>query len=256
MKSSFYLPMNDKERRSWLNNFNTQLATFGPIVGISPAEITATNNDTAAVNYILDNLETFKNESKERTAYKELLFEGNGGVVLGPMPGLPTLPPVPAAVPAGVFKRIANMVQRIKHHPAYNISIGKNLGIIGPEKVFNYEEAKVAVTLRRSDKDGVFFDFVKGEFDGVVVYGGAYPENNPTPPGTVPEEQGAPVMMWTEIARAASSPYVDNRKNAGSMPETRYYRMRYLLKHLPVGQESDTITVVAVVGSDLANKLK
>jgi hypothetical protein len=254
MRTNFYLPRSNNDRRAWINNFNTQLNIIGPALGITAAEISATNDDTQAVNYLLDNLKTFKTETHERSAYKELLFNGNGSVVLGDMPGLPTLPPVPTAVPAGVFKRVRKIVQRIKHHPTYNQAIGKNLGIIGPEKIVNNEDAKIMVNLRRSDKDGLTFDFVKGNFDGMVVYEGTFAENNTTLAKTVPEEQGKPVMMWREIARAAISPYKDTRKNAGNQPETRYYRMRYLLKHVPIGQESDTIMVVAVVGVDMVNK--
>ena len=258
MQKGFYLPRGDKERRAWLTNFDTQIASIGATVGVTPAEITALHNDLVAVEYILDVLDIFKGETQERTSYKDLLFEGEFGVPLGALPGLPTLPAVPAAVQPGVFRRMSNMVQRIKHHPSYNVALGKNLGIIGAEKVIDYNSLKVQITLRRTDPDGIALDFVKGQMDGVIIYGGSYASKivETTPTATT---DAAPVMIWTEIVRATKSPYVDKRINSSDQPETRYYRMRYLKDDAPVGKISDTISVVATVfaaGNETATKLK
>ncbi len=255
MTKGFYLPKGDKERRAWLNNFDTQLASIGALLGILPAEITAVHNDTLAVNYMLDNVETFKAEAQERTRYKDLLLDGEIGVPLGALPGLPLFPAAPTAVAAGVFKRIAHLVQRLKNHPNYNEALGKNLGIIGAEKQINLDTAKVQVSLRRSDGNGVALDFVKGLFDGVVVSAGSYPSKVITPSDT-PAVEEEPVMVWTEIGRSASSPFIDARPNKTNKPETRYYRISYLKKQVIVGLPSDSITVIANVGSDLATKVK
>ena len=242
-----------------MNNFDTQIASMGSTVGVTPAEIAALHADTLAVNYILDTVEIFKSETQERTSYKGLLFEGEIGAVLGAMPVLPTLPVVPAAVPAGVFKRVRNMVQRIKKHANYTEAIGRNLGIIGAENVIDFNNVKVQITLRRTDSDGVALDFVKGQLDGVIVYGGDYAKiTKPTDPAeTVTDEEH--VIIWTEIGRAASSPFIDTRENQTSKPETRLYRMRYVRKQLPIGKESDPLSVVANVykaGHELGTKVK
>jgi hypothetical protein len=45
-----------------------------------------------------------------------------------------TPPTAPAAVPGNIFGRNSALATRIKHHPAYAESIGRDLGIIGPER--------------------------------------------------------------------------------------------------------------------------
>lgn len=259
MSKEFYMPKGDKEKRAWHNNFDTELASVGAGLGILPAEIADVHKDNLALNYILDNLETFKAETKERTSYKDLLFDGEIRTPLGALPGLPTLPVAPAAVPAGVFKRTAKIVQRIKNHPNYNDALGKSLGIIGTEKVIDFENAKVRITLRSTDSDGVALNFVIGNFDGVVVYAGSYAHKitDATKLGETTIEE--PVMIWTELGRAASSPFIDTRLNESNKPETRHYKIRYLKKQIPVGKDSDIISVVATVykaGAELANKVK
>jgi hypothetical protein len=259
MAKSFYLPSNDNNKRAWLNNFSTQLSSLGAGLGVTATEITEVQKDVLAVNYVLENLEIFKTESQERTRYKDLLFEGEIGSPLGDLPGLPTLPVAPSSVPAGVFKRISKLVQRIKNHANYNEALGKNLGIIGAEKVIDYDNLKVNVSLKYSNSDGVALDFVKGKMDGVVIYSGTIVQET-APEGVTPgTELEPPVMIWTELSRATISPFIDTRLNAGNLPETRNYKMRYMKKDQPVGKDSDTITVIAVkfkAGAELSGKVK
>jgi hypothetical protein len=157
-----------------------------------------------------------------------------------------------------VFKRIGKLVQRMKNHPDYNEALGKNLGIIGAEQSVNYDAVKVRITLRRTDADGVTLDFVKGQLDGVIIYSGAIVQQIPAE-GVPPETAEPPVLVWTELARATTSPWTDNRYNASTLPEPRHYKMRYFKKDVPVGKESDTISVIAVrfkAGAELATKVK
>jgi len=255
MKKGPYLPKGDKEREGWLNSFATEFEALAPDLGFTAAEITEVTNFAAAYTYVLKTMNIFKSENHEWTAYKDLLADGDIGSHLGPFPGMPVMPVAPTVVPAGIFKCIAKIVQRVKNHPNYDESIGKNLGIIGAEKTIDYDNAKVPVTLRRNDSDGVALDFVKGSFDGVVVYAGSYAVNT-IPPSTAPTIEDEPVMIWTEIGRAAISPFVDKRANITNKPETRNYKMRYHMKEVPIGKDSDTITVIANVGVDLVNKIK
>jgi hypothetical protein len=250
-----YLPFTDSGKRDWLNNFSTQLGTHGATVGVTPAEITEVDNEAKMVAYLLTILDIFKSETHERTTYKELVFDGDASIPLGDPPELPAMPTPPAAVTPGVFKRVARLAKRIKAHPNYTEAIGKNLGIVGSEQVIDYDNLKVQVAVRRTDADGVALDFVKGKMDGVVVYSGTIVQPAGTPEtGTEP-----PVLVWTELNRATTSPFVDTRYNEGNLPETRYYKMRYLKKDLPVGQDSDMISVIAVkfkAGAELAGKVK
>jgi hypothetical protein len=259
MKKAYYLPRADREEAVWLNNFDIVFEPIAPSFGFTPAEITAVHNDCLVVNYVNSTLVLFKSELQERTRYKDLLYDGDAGVNLGDLPTVPTLPVAPAPVPAGVFKRIAKIVQRIKTHPNYNEAIGKNLGIIGHEKTIDLNTIKPVVTVKSITSDSITLDFIKGNMEGVAVFAG-------TPVYTVPEGGTTPVagseseaeMNWAEIARVAHSPFIDTRSNSNNKPETRYYKMRYLKKDVLVGQDSDIIRLISTIsgGADLANKLK
>lgn len=127
---NYYLPYTDKDRAIWLKNFSVKFDGYATILGFAAADAANIAADSAAVNYMIDLLEVFKTETKERTAYKEKLTGGIIGEILGSMPTLPNLPPPPALVAAGVFTRLSGTIMRIKGHPAYTESIGKDLGIV------------------------------------------------------------------------------------------------------------------------------
>ena len=102
---------------------------------------------------------------------------------------------------------------------------------------------------------GVALDFVKGNFDGAVVFAGTF-ASKIVPTAETPGDSAEPTMIWTEIGRAASSPFIDARPNITNKPETRYYRISYLKKQVIAGLISDTLVVTANVGNDLATKVK
>lgn len=246
--------------KKWLNTFYTELQTVGANLGISAAEIAEVGKFALAYSYVLQVANLFKWEEHERTKYKDLLADGAIGSHLGAFPTMPTLPVAPDAVPAGIFKIIGKLVQRIKNHPNYDESIGKNLGIIGPEKTVDLDTIKHLVSVKSVTSDGISLDFIKKDMDGVVVYAGVpyhVPADTATP--AADESDTEAEMEWTEIARITQSPFFDNRFNTTNKPETRYYKFRYLKKDMMVGQESDIIRVISnklKPGADLANKVK
>ncbi len=260
MSKSNYLPHGDKEKVTWLMTFNSAFAVVATVLGFTAAEIAAVNSDYLAAQYIYNMLETFKSELHERAMYKDLLFDGDAGVELGEIPVGPVFPAAPEPVKAGIYKRIAKVVQRIKNHPKYNDAIGKNLGIIGAEKVIDLNMAKPTISVKAVTPDSIIINFLKGTMEGVVVYSGSVlymvPEEGATEvPGTVTEAE----MVWEEVARLNHSPFIDTRINSSNKPEIRYYKMRYILNDELVGQESVIVNVVSnkfKAGSDLANKVK
>lgn len=262
MSKGFYMPKGDQPQRVWLNKFNTELQSVGPLVGVTPAEITSVDNDTRAVNYSLDQIEIFKIEIQERIRHKDLLFEGEPGVPLGNWPDLPVLAAPPAAVLAGIFKRIGRLVQRIKTHEAYNEAMGRTLGIIGAEKVIDLDNVKPSITVRRVAATGITLDFVKGNMDGVVIYLGCIPPQQAPATGSESSTEAEGAIIWTELTRVNHSPFTDGTMNMKSAtPETRYYKMMYYKKDEVVGRESDIMRVVAEVyqgkaGSELAKIVK
>ena len=137
MSKSNYLPISDSDRAAWLKNFSGKLPLYGTTFGLAAADIAAVAADSAIYSYTLDQVEWFKKESAKRVAFKNQLADGDIGSAFSafPVSGIPSAPP--AAVPAGIFKRIGRLVQRIKNHLAYSISVGHDLGIETHETINN-----------------------------------------------------------------------------------------------------------------------
>ncbi|MFH0894805.1 MAG: hypothetical protein V2A54_10260 [Bacteroidota bacterium] len=256
MTKGFYMPKGDKEKELWLMNFATQFSAVATNLGFTAADVTSVNNDYAAYKFMVDIVEIFKTETQERTRYKDLLADGTIGSPLGNIPTLPTLPAAPVTVGAGVFKRIAMIVQRIKNHPNYNEATGRNLGIIGAEKVVNLDAVKPKINRTIVESDQIVIEWTKGLMDGVVVFSANLKQLESTETPTDLDS----VTEWVEIGRVTHSPFVDLRLNKEKKPETRLYKLRYFKNDVQVGKESDIIRVLAEVynrpESDPASKLK
>jgi hypothetical protein len=170
--------------------------------------------------------------------------------------------PAPAAVLAGVFRRISKLVQRIKTHEAYNEAMGRTLGIIGAEKVIDFDTVKPSITVRKISNTGITLDFVKGVMDGVVIFVGSIPAQKTSAESSDTSTDTEGSIIWTELTRVNHSPFMDGCNNIKSnVAETRYYKMQYYKKDEVVGLESDIMRVLAEVtkgkaGSELAKILK
>ena len=147
MAKSFYLPRADKARAIWLNNFAAKFAAIAATLGFTPAEVTAVNDDATMFNYVMNLIATFTSEKEERVEYKNMLRSGNIGSSMGTFPTMPAIAAPPAAVPAGIFPRIAQTVQRIKNHPDYTDALGHDLGIIGAEQTIDTSTMKPVLKL-------------------------------------------------------------------------------------------------------------
>ncbi len=244
-----YLPNGEREIEGWMYNFSQRLQAIGASLGLTPAQITAIENDYLACKYLLDMEDTFKAELHQRTEYKNTLLKGKIGTVITNYPGLPTLPATPVQVPAGIISRIESTVQLIKNSPNYDVAIGQALKIIAPgktagditplEKTILKPEAKVV----ENSATEIKIKWVKGDADGIIVYVNA-PAVAPAANSKVDAEAA---INFVEYGRYNYSPFVDTRKNAGTQPETRMYKLQYFEKDKPVGMQSDIIKVVAAI---------
>ncbi|MEI8203965.1 MAG: hypothetical protein WCH34_13175 [Bacteroidota bacterium] len=235
----FYFPTKAADKLQFHFNFRTEIPSIGLNLGLTQEEIDDIIADYLVAVYISNLISIVRPFSEEVTTYKDIVLDGAIGSPLGPLPVMPALPVAPTAVPAGIYKRLAATVQRIKNHKNYNESIGKTLGIIGAEQTVDEENAKPEVKVLHSNTDAVALEFVKSVFVGVIVYEGVYTK-------LAGSEEA--YLKWTEIGRATTSPYLDKRPVASEKPEVRHYKMRYMVKDVAIGLDSDTITVIASVG--------
>jgi len=129
MSSNTYLPRTDAERLAWLKNFSAKLPLYTATFSLILTDTNAVIADSVMAMYALDQVEGFKKETAKRVEYKNELFDGEIGSTLGAYPTTGASPAAPPAVPAGIFKRTAKLVQRIKNHVNYTPAIGEDLGI-------------------------------------------------------------------------------------------------------------------------------
>ncbi|HEY0031004.1 MAG TPA: hypothetical protein VGC65_09620 [Bacteroidia bacterium] len=133
-----YLPANDSERVSWINNISVKLPAYQTVLGLSAAEIAQVKQDSDMYAYTVNFTNIIKQTQQNATAYKNLLKHDPDGQIIGGLPSFPVLPPPPPAVPAGIFDRTRYLIQRIKNSPGYTNSIGQDLDIIAPVNAIDY----------------------------------------------------------------------------------------------------------------------
>ena len=118
-------------------------------------------------------------------------------------------------------------VRRIKARADYTEGLGAQLGIVGPEHLFDI--ATSHPDLSGIDQTGglVILSYTKRTSDGVNVY---CQRGNDTD--------------WVLIGRSTVSPYLDNRPLlVTGKPELRRYTAVYMLKDKEIGQYSDDIVI-------------
>jgi len=132
MKKQFYLPGDDKGKSDYLTLFAAKLATYAMLLGITPQELQGAIDDAEAFKFIVLYNKAMKDYLEGCTQFKNILRDKEGTPVSA-WPQLPPLPMAPALVTAGIFKRNARIVGRIKKNDNFNDQIGKDMGIIGNE---------------------------------------------------------------------------------------------------------------------------
>lgn len=175
MAKTSYLPKNDPGRAIWLNTFSQKIGvpgssepTVGEDLGLSAAEVTQTEADALMFGFCIQNQDSFKNEKEERTDYKNLVRSGTEGEVMDEYPTSPPVSP-PAAVPQGVFRRIPELVARIKASGNYSTAIGEDLGIVGDEQEFDENTLKPLLTLLVLGS-GVLVKWQKGFAEAISIF--------------------------------------------------------------------------------------
>lgn len=228
------IPRTDTELVLWLTNFSTSFAAHAAALGFDEADVNAVKADAAMLNYIVgDLLPTYKSAFQARTSFKNRIVSGPVTATAAALPPPPATGTAPATVPPGILPRLRNLVQRIQLAPAYTEEIGVDLGITGTEgrgPSAPDSSPKPTVRARSTGPGAVQVDFSKERFDGVLV-----------------ESLREGDDGWQSLGLDSYSPYIDERppKSAGK-PETRQYRVRYMLRDQPTGEWSDIVTTTFV----------
>ena len=142
MVKKHYLPRGFEKRARWLNNFAKEFEKIAPDLGFSNKEVESVKNDAAMFTYATKVQTIMRGTHKSFTAFKDMLNEGGTRQRQLSVPVLPELPPVPQPVAPGIFRRMGNLVARIKGRREYTDAIGVRLGVIGAEQKIDISKAK------------------------------------------------------------------------------------------------------------------
>ena len=122
---------------------------------------------------------------------------------------------------------IRAMAKQIKARNDYTQGLGAQLGIVGPEHLFDLTTAHPDLTGIDQTSGRVIIYFTKANSDGVNIY--SQREND---------------TDWVLLIRATTSPYIDNRPLLQiGKPELRRYTAVYMLKDQEIGQFSDDLVI-------------
>jgi len=100
MAKTYYVPLDDPGKCSWLNNFAQKLSTYAETLAVTPGEVASAQADNAFFAYVCDARNQLNQYAMDWTAYKN---RARNGTALGALPTPPALPepPTPQWLPMG-----------------------------------------------------------------------------------------------------------------------------------------------------------
>ena len=223
-----YLPKDDPGKAKWLKQFASKIPTYASALGITPAEQTSIENDSAMYDYIVTTMHpAYKSRVQDITSFKNIMRDGPLGTPSPSIPAPLSLPAAPTAVEPGIFRRVAKFVQRLKNHPNYTKNMGKDLGIIGEELSFNKSELKPKLK-GALDANRPKIIWKKGRFaDSIDLYVDRQLNNN-----------------YEYLANDTRKDYIDDYPMPPDVASVVYrYKGIYRIGDEQVGQFSDPITI-------------
>ncbi len=201
-----YLPKTDLGRSTFLTQFAEALPEHAAILGIDAATVTFVKDSAKFFKYILKTNTAIKKQMNAWVAYKNGFIYKKIGSKVGNLPPLPDITPPAVIITEPIFAHISLLVGEIKSKETYKESIGKKLGIIGPEIVepdLNTVQPQITVL---SSAHEVFIKWKKARFTSIDIYldrgngaGFEYLDNSSRSPYKMPINlpQGTVTEKWT-----------------------------------------------------------
>lgn len=229
MKKTVYLPDADAGRLTWLINFNNKLVnTYAAQLGLTPAQLLYILNGLKMFTFILACMTSAEKLYHACVSYKD----GMNSSVIGTV--LKTPPPfeAPTGAPTtmvffGLFEWIDVLVSNIKLNSAYSVEMGVDLDIIGTPTIINWAIAKPTKVKVASAAGSVRGSYLKGKANGARV-----------------ECKRGSETTFTTFSNVFKASFVDDRPNLiPGQPETRQYRIWYLVNDDVVGLVSSIVTI-------------
>lgn len=196
-----YVPRSESQLTIWFTNYAKKIGIYGPLLGLTADEIKAAETGCNDSSTKITEIEQKKNELQRIVAAKDDARDRTLAMLRG-------------------------FVTRMKAHPAYNESIGHDLGVIA---VNNIADTTINKTMLKAEAlpGRVRISFIKKGLSGVNIYTRLHG-----------------VAQWTFLARDNNSPYDDVRPLTNGQPEIREYMAMGIVGDNEVGQPSDIVSVV------------
>ena len=131
MSNQHYEPNQDDAKVTWLNTLATGIAQYAATLGLTPADVTAAQNDAAYFKYMNNSADAYVSAKQSWVDYKRFMRTAPLGTPAGAIPQAPNTGVAPTLVAPGIMPRIHALINRIKSNPNYTDNIGKALGIVG-----------------------------------------------------------------------------------------------------------------------------
>ena len=187
------------------------------------------NADTLVFLFSLVLIEASKTFEHQCVTYQLYMRNGPLGTDVVVVPVFSAVGTVPDAVAAGIFKRVAKLVKKIKLSPAYTDDIGRALGIIGSDAEAKSAQDDVMLLLTGKMVAGnVQIKYTKGDNDGIRL-----------------ESRRGTETGFTLLDKINKTVYSDKRPNlVAGQAEKREYRAWFFIGDEVIGQASAVISVV------------
>lgn len=225
-----YLPVGDVNLASWYSSFSTKMNTlYGTSLGFTAAELADIQNDSTALQNAVQYKEDLRQAAYSMTAVVQALKRSSTQTMLGSLPVVPALLPLPQNTLTGIFNRLATHVRRIKQHANYTTAIGQDLDIIPPPSTFNPATVKPVLNVRLSGGYPVL-RWSREKADGIYLY--------------VDRRDGNGFTLIDKFVRIE---YVDIEPlPANTFTATWDYKARFMIDDDEIGVFSDIVTIQVI----------
>jgi hypothetical protein len=228
--SNRWFPDSLTEQATWMRNFATEFAKQGAAPGFSPADIAAVEADAVTLGWLAENQIAVESFRRAAASYRKHVLAGRPGSQLKPFPQPTALTPPPGTA-VGIYRRIAEVVERVRVSPTFSAENAAAFNI-RPVRGEPADINTVAPNPSLSAEAGniVRVRFTRGKFDGIDVQ------------MKIDNDE-----KWSGAGRFLRSPAI-LRIPAGpqNLPRAVQIRARFLNGNDAVGQYSDIDTISTI----------
>ncbi len=164
----FYLPRSESGRISWIQNLDAKLTNYATKYGITTAELADIYQSALCLIFYVNYASQMAEFTKKMNSFKVELADGSIGALT--LPVAPVMGTPPTLTAAGIFKRVASVVTKIKSHVQYTYNDGLDLGIEGTESAtVDKSVAKPVISVRIITDGHPEIIWKKSGHDGVEI---------------------------------------------------------------------------------------